>query len=383
MLGTPSARTRTASKRLAWALALAGCASSLAAQELPLKREPPDMGPFACPAPSEAREPTDEERTQADRLGSSAAQALILGDTERARDLLARATELDPTSAELAYQHGRALENLGAAPEALAQYCRVLELDPESRDAEDVRARLETLTEAGRPDIAPEAVLRFQAGVAHAESGRLDDALGAFREAASAAPAWPDPVYDQGVVLLRLGRRREAATALSRYLELSPGAPDAVVVSQRLGQLQAPVSLPSPGAALGLGLIVPGMGQFYSGRALAGFSVLALAGGAAAAALLIEEVQVRCLDSVPPGEDCPPGRVQSETSDQPYLVPGLAAAGAITLLGAVEAWMKARGRRRSERVGLVTIDLGETRLSALTLGARGRSLELHWVGLRF
>lgn len=353
------------------------------AQGLPLKRVEADAGPYGCPTPSDVREPADEESRQAEALGSSASQALILGDTERARDLLARATQLDPTSPELAYQYGRALESLNDARGALAQYCHMLALDPESRVADDVRGRIGALAQGGRATVGPDAVERLDVGVEHADAGRLTDALLAFRAAADLAPAWPDPIYNQGVVLLRLGRRNEAADALSRYVEMNPAGPDAIAVSQRLGQLQAPLSTPSPGGALALGLLVPGMGQFYSGRPAMGFSVLALAGGAAAAGWLIEEIEVRCRVSIPPGGECPSEAVQGRTTERPYLVHGLAAAGAITLIGAVEAWVGARGRRSAERAGLASLDLGGARLSAFAVEARGGSLDLDWVRVTF
>jgi regulator of sirC expression with transglutaminase-like and TPR domain len=357
-------------------------------QELPLKRELPGEASLRCPPTAEQPpEPATEERAQAERLGSTAAQALILGDTERARDLLARATELDPSSPELAYQYGRALESLDDASGALGQYCRVLDLDPDWSDADEVRARIDAVAVEGAPSsIAPEALLRFREGVDHGVAGRLEEGLQAFRDAGNAAPAWPDPVYNQGVVLLRLGRQNEAADALSRYLEMSPLAPDAIAVSQRLGQLQASPSRASPGAALTLGLIFPGMGQFYSGRPGAGFTFLALAGGAAAAGWFVEEVQVRCFVPVPPGEECPEEFVQSRTTEQPYLVAGLVAAGAITVVGAVEAWINARGRRRSDRAGLVSIDLGHARLSGFAVashGGNGGSVDLDWVRISF
>jgi Tfp pilus assembly protein PilF len=353
-------------------------------QELPLKRELPGAESFRCPAPGEPpREPTPEEREQANRLGSDAAQALILGDTERARDLLQRAVQLNPRSPELAFQYAHTLENLDEVRGALVHYCRVLELDPDWSDAGEVRERLDALASEASASIPPDAVVRFRQGAEFAAAGRLEAALVALRDAASAAPAWPDPVYNQGVVLLRLGRRDQAADALARYLEMSPLAPDALAVSQRLGQLQASGSAPSPAAALTLGLVVPGMGQFYSGRPVAGITFLALAGGAAAAGWLIEDIQVRCLLTVPSGEECPAEFVEGTTTDRPYLVAGLVGAGAVMLVGAVEAWMHARGRGRSDPASLVSVDLGGARLSGFTVVSRGGSVDLDWVRLNF
>lgn len=369
-----------------WGLLVALVAGALPAgsQELPLKRELPGAASLQCPAPADPTgEPSAEEREQANRLGSDASQALILGDIERARDLLQRAVQLDPHSPELAFRYGLALENLDDARGALVQYCRALDLDSDWSDADGARERLDALAQDAASSIPPAAAARFREGVALAVAGRLEVALEAFRDAASAAPAWPDPVYNQGVALLRLGRRNEAADALSQYLEMSPLGPDALVVSQRLGQLQASGAGPSPAAALTLGLLVPGMGQFSSGRPVAGLAVLALAAGAAAAGWLIEDVQVRCLTTVPSDGSCPDEFVQGTTTDRPYLVAGLAAGGAIMLAGAVEAWIHARGRGRSERAGLASLDLGVARVSAFAVVSRGGSVDIDWVRLRF
>jgi hypothetical protein len=84
------------------------------------------------------------------------------------------------------------------------------------------------------------------------------------------------------------------------------------------------------------------MGQFSTGRPLSGFSVMALAGGALATGFLVEEVQVECLVEVPPGGECPPGQAFDEDVERPYLTAGIGAAALITLIGAIEAYVRAR-----------------------------------------
>ncbi len=117
-----------------------GCGRSLEAQELPLKRALPGTDSIACPEIDPSIQPSPEEIDQATRLGSDADQANMLGDQVRARDLLERATELDPTSAELTYRYGRILESLGETEPAIDQFCRALALGsklwqgPESRN---------------------------------------------------------------------------------------------------------------------------------------------------------------------------------------------------------------------------------------------------------
>jgi hypothetical protein len=110
--------------------------------------------------------------------------------------------------------------------------------------------------------------------------------------------------------------------------------------------LEGLVSLPtpSPGGALALG-VVPGMGQYYTGRPLIGTVVLSLAAGAVAAGALYKEVTVHCL--TPSAGSCAPDQVIDETSKRPYLWAAIGAAGVITAAGAIEAFVRAR-RTRSE-----------------------------------
>lgn len=357
---------------LAVALAATLVAPGARAQELPLKRDIPGTEPFRCTDTGAGKMPSDEERDQAARLGSNASQAVILGDQERARDLLARATELDPTSADLAYQYARILEELGDARTAVTQYCRVVAIDPQTVDAVDAQNRVDELTAASRPPPPADAAGAFRSGLSDADAGRLEAAVQAFGRAVASAPEWGDAVYDRGVLLARLDRREEAVQDLRRYLELTPDAPDGIAVSERIGQLQNAGVLPSPGTALGLGLLVPGMGQFYSGRTLGGLTVLTLVGGSVAAAFLIEDVKVKCLQNPGPDGTCPPEQVLGEEVDRPYLAPGLGIAAAVSVIGAIEAYVKLRGRRNAG-AGLASIDVGRAKVGALGIArSRGR-----------
>ncbi len=270
----------------------------LDAQQLPLKRGLPGSDSIACPEIDLTVRPSPEEVDQASRMGSDADQALMLGNQERARDLLARATELNPISAELAYRYGRSLESLNETEPAIEQFCRALALGSREQGIGDARPRLEALARAREPDLSEAARSQFLNGLLQADLGNLRGAEEAFGTAILAAPDWADAVYNRGIIRIRLGLPDPAVEDLQQYLALRPDADDAILVSQRIGQLQIrPTSSVSAGTALGLGLVIPGMGQFYSGRALGGFGVLALAGGAIATGFLIEEVQVKCVGS--------------------------------------------------------------------------------------
>jgi TM2 domain-containing membrane protein YozV len=92
------------------------------------------------------------------------------------------------------------------------------------------------------------------------------------------------------------------------------GALEAYLDARRIRQGPA-APRPNPATSLALG-VIPGMGQFYSGRPAAGLTVLTLASGAAATGFLHEEGRGRGL-----------------------FEQGLIAAGAITVIGAIEAYI--------------------------------------------
>ncbi len=353
------------------------------AQELGLKLTLPGQAAFSCPPFTPPTGLSEEERIEAGRLGSNANQALILGDLERARDLLARATELDPGNAELTYRYARALEDLGARTEAVEQFCRVLLIGAGIEGVGDAQDRLEALLRAEQDQIPFQAVESFEQGLAEANSGQPDRAINSFGSAWEIAPDLAEAVYNRGVLHARMGRGEAAMADLQRYLAIRPEAEDAIQVSQTIGQLQGLGNLPRPGSALGLGLIFPGAGQFYSGRAWAGVGVLTLTAGVAAAGFLIEEVTVKCVGTSSTGGQCPPDRVIGEEKDTPYLIHGLAAAGAVVVLGAVESFLRARTRRVREVGALVAMEIGEARLTGPSIHASGPQLHVSWVQVTF
>jgi tetratricopeptide (TPR) repeat protein len=323
--------------------------TSLGAQDLPLQRDSPGLGPLVCPAPAELVPPAPEARAQASQLASDASQAVILGELLRSQELLLRATQLDPSSFELAYQHARVLEGLGQSALAMDEYCRSIELgvDADEEDVIDARIRLDELYSVMRariPDVTRES---FYSGLTFADAAMYEPAVQAFTTAIDAAPDWPPAIYNRAVVLEQLGRVPESLADYRRYIQLTPGEIDPVVaaVTERIGMLEGLVALPtpSPGGALALGMAFPGMGQYYSGRSLTGTVVLSLAAGAVAAGILYKEVTVHCL--TPSAGSCAPEQVIDETSRRPYFWPAIGVAGAVTAAGAIEAFLRARSTR--------------------------------------
>jgi len=217
-----------------------------------------------------------------------------------------------------------------------------------------------------------------------ADLGNMPGAEEAFTASSLSAPEWADAVYNRGIIRIRLGQPEMAVEDLQQYLALRPNAEDAILVSQRIGQLQIrPTSTVSPGTAFGLGLIIPGMGQFYSGRALGGFSVLAVAGGAIAAGFLIQEEEVRCVGSAPSGGECPPNRIISTGTNNPYMVHSLAAAGVVMVIGAVEAYFKAKRPVSADPEETVGLNVGPARVSGPSFSVVGLRVKLNLVRVTF
>lgn len=333
--------------RAAFLWVISWAAAPLAAQELPLERDYPGPGPFQCPAPDPYPPPSPDGQVQAGQLASDAVQAVILGELLRAQELLMRATELDPASAELAYRHARVLEDLTSYDQAILEYCRSLALGSLDAGILDARPRLDAAYEIVRERISPAALEAFVTGLDAADLALYEAAVGSFTIAMDEAPTWAEAVYNRAVVLEAMGRVMESLADYRRFLQLTPTDVDPVVMraSERIGMLEGMVTAPtpSPAGALALG-IVPGMGQYYSGRVMTGTVVLSLAAGALAAGMLVKEVTVRCLNPGA-GGDCAPGDVVGESTSRPYLVPAIGAAAAVTVIGAVEAFLRARGRR--------------------------------------
>lgn len=349
--------------RLALVLALLAPAFAHA-QQLSLKRAVPPVAWAGCPpasgpAPAQADE---AKRAEAERLAESATEATILGNSAAALDLLTTAAGLDPASERIAYRRARVLEELDRHPEALAGYCTYLQLSPNGADAGEARQRIARLARSAGFAIPASAADAFRSGIALYDAQRLAEAESAFTTAAAVAPAWSDALYNRGVVRLALGNRSAATLDFRRYLEMTPGSPDLGTVLEVIGAAPAPVRPPySPGTALATGLLVPGLGHFTTGRPVRGAIFLGLAAAAVTVGLVADKLEVDCL-SVPVNGECPPDQIADQRTTRPLLVPGLAAAAALGIYGAIDAFLFAR-RGNAEAEALIRVGGAE--------GARG------------
>jgi hypothetical protein len=303
--------------------------------------------------------------------------------------LLSQAASADATSAEFAYRHARVLEDLGLADAAILEYCRSLARGAVDVGIVDSRRRLDALYEIVRERISDEALAAFISGLDQADALLYADAAQSFAVAIEESPQWPAPVYNRAIILEQLGRIPESVAEFRRYLELTPSEVDPTVVdvSARIGMLEGEMArpTPSPGNALALGVLFPGMGQYYSGRNRAGTIVLAGAAAVIATGFVYKEVTVRCLIPVSSGEDCPPGQIHDETTRRPILGPALIGTGLVAVGAAVEAYWRARRARNQQAEGLGTASArpAGVRIVGPSITASGDRVDLNFLRLRF
>jgi tetratricopeptide (TPR) repeat protein len=135
-----------------------------------------------------------------------------------------------------------------------------------------------------------------------------------------------------------------------------------------------------PGQAALLGMIFPGLGEFYTGRALRGALIMGAAAGAVAFGFMTESLEVQCL-SVPVNNFCPPEEVVGERVTRPYLAPSVGAAAALTIFGAIDAFIGAR--RANARAAAAAGGQRGARLEVPALVPTSRNVRLELLRVRF
>jgi tetratricopeptide (TPR) repeat protein len=333
-------------------LAVAGTANAQAGKSITFKRgAPPVRQRPACEPVSAPASVSADARRRARDLVQNGRQAAILGDSAAALAQLKQASTIDPTDSDLAYELARAYESSGANANAAKEYCRFLALAPAAPEAAEARNRVASLAPVTQSAAPSPAVAILNDGIASFERGKTMEAEAKFAEAIRAEPTWADAYYDRAIARATIGDNQQAATDFEEYLRLKPTAEDRVDVVARIESLRRrPLSA---GQALGLGLIIPGAGEFYTRRPLRG--ALALVGTSAAIALSLQtstsSKTVEQTGTDPFGNPYTYTTTQ-RTTDQPYLIPGLLVGGAIAVATAVDAYRFAKqsgepGRRLS------------------------------------
>ena len=313
-------------------------AAQRAADRIPPKRTPLPavILPVCPPGRLVSAATTDEQRRQARDLISAADQAGILGDTTAALASLRRARSVDSADADVAFRLARLYETAAIPDSAVKEYCRFLAISPASPDAADVRERLTALARPASDPVVDSANSHFEQGLRAYDAGRMLESEAHFSRAIDAEPAWADAYFDRAIVRAVRGERDDAASDYEVYIRLRPTAADRADVTTRVAALRG--TRLSSGQAFGLGLVIPGAGQFYTRRPLLG--TLYLLGTATAIGLAMQE-QTTVRTTQQTATD-PFGNPYTYTSTlqaktRGHLGAGLAAAAAIDLVGAIEA----------------------------------------------
>src|SRR6187402_2846659 len=157
-------------------------ASNADAQQLPPKRALSATSTLPCPAPTAGVVSSRNDSPDVRRLMALGQEAAIVGDHRRARDVFLDAARLSPGDERIAYQLGRAYEELAEKPNAIREYCRFLALAPNASDAADVRTRIIALTASpsGAPSPGDQAASTFRLAVTHLDQRRWREASDAF-----------------------------------------------------------------------------------------------------------------------------------------------------------------------------------------------------------
>jgi len=352
------------------------------AQQLPVKRTLSAASALPCPAPPPGLTASRNDSPDVRRLMALGHEAAIVGDSRQARDAFVDAAKLSPRDERIAYQLGRAYEELGERPNAVREYCRFLALAPQSGDAADVRARITALAApTGSNPAGDPAAAAFKAGVDHLDQRRWREAAESFGRTIQTLPRAAEAYYNRGLALAALDQRDDAVRDLEQYLAIRPTADDQAQVRAQIDALRKPTW--SAGTALLTGLLVPGLGQVYTSRPWIGVGVAAVAGSALYLALYsTEEQEIRDFSVTIPGFPPIPNLDTVTVTKHPYQAVGIAMFATLTIGAAYEA---ARYARRSRAPVIKTETRPAARVGALELFSPDviptrRGLGVRWTG---
>ena len=148
-----------------------------------------------------------------------AAGRKALGQLAEAEQSFRRATELNPTNAEVHNNMGVTLRAQGKLAEAIAAYHRALEINPANAEA------------------------HYNMGNALQEQGKLEEAVSAFHRALEIKPTYADAHNNMGVTLKEQGKLEEALASYAEAIRIKPDYAEALynrgLVRLRLHQFRA------------------------------------------------------------------------------------------------------------------------------------------------
>jgi Tfp pilus assembly protein PilF len=210
----------------------------------------------SAPAPaSAARDPAsisvvrNDPTRQVNPTLKGAYQSFVAGDAAGARSQYQRVLQQEPDNRDALLGMAAIAVNRGQAAEAGAFYTRLLELDPTDVDAASGLASVQhadpSQAESNLKKVLANSPLtasaHFALGNVYAEQQRWSEAQQAYFQAVGAAPANADYVFNLAVSLDRLGQKKLALASYQRALQLAQGGAANVnqaAVQTRIGQLR-------------------------------------------------------------------------------------------------------------------------------------------------
>lgn len=213
---------------------------------------PPAATPLASSPPSTALSTAREgERPFLDASGAGAV-AYASGDFASALERYQAAVAQNPRDAESLSNLGQVLVRLGRVEEALPFYRRAIDEIPDRWAYQFNLARALGLLGRWDESIATyrraqqlfpnDYATTFNLGLALHKKGDDLSAIDEYKKAIALAPDDGSFHFALGISYERLQKPGEAATAYAEYLRLSPSAPDADRVRERIAQLTGTVS---------------------------------------------------------------------------------------------------------------------------------------------
>ncbi len=284
------------------------------------------------------------DNAEARRLAAAGQEAALIGDQAAARDAFARAAILNPGDERIAYDLGRAHEELADSAKAIDEFCRYLSLSPAGREATDVRDRLRRIVPATAQRRAADVQVAFRLGLALFDDGRYTAAIRAFDDVVRDAPTASEGYFNRGLARAANQSRTAALQDLEQYRANAPTVDDRVEVGRAIEVLRRPVY--RPGVAFSRSLL-PGFGQFYTGHPVRGVLILATVGGATGLALTQQTTATTVAYVDPNGAPAPYTRT---TRERAYFSAGMGAAAAVTIVGMIDAVVSANRSQRGASI---------------------------------
>jgi len=212
------------------------------------------------------------------------------------------------------------------------------------RDADQATRRSAALLNPQPAAYPAAAADQLRGGILQLSERKFPQAVHSLASATSGAPDWPEAFYNLALAYQADGQTDKAVAAYRKYLQLRPAAADRADVSSRISALSR-----SPATAFAVGALVPGGGSSYTKRPA--FGVIAAAAAAGGIVWALKQTSI----------------TQTETFTDPFghtytqdvtftkrknLGTGLAVAGGVWLLSAIEAAIHAGSARGTPNLPL-------------------------------